>query len=88
MNPILRHHILGKTYKSKVLKDYKVKGSGAPHKKDYDNVDMLDNVIENINKMKFEEKKEKPKMRTVKKNISGGEVRPRRTMPLKFKFTI
>lgn len=89
MNPILRYHILGKTYKNKISSDRKqTKGSGTAHKKDYDNVDMLDNVMGNIEKMKFEERKESPKIRTVKKSISGAGAPTKRTMPLKFKFTI
>lgn len=92
MNPTLRYHILGKAYKKNVSNDIKqTKGSGTAHKKDYEDVDMLENVIGNINKMKFEDRKETTKMRTVKKNTlgaSGGAVGRKRNMPLKFKFTV
>lgn len=89
MNNTLRYHILGKAYKKNVSSDMKkMSGRGAAHKKDYDNVDMLENVISNIDQMKFEDRKETPKMRTVKKNVSGGSTNRKRTMPLQFKFTI
>lgn len=81
MNNAIRYHILGKTYKKGVKRDLKkVSGTGTAHKKDYDNADMLENVISNIEKMKFEDRKES---KTV-----GGSVNKKRSMPLKFKFTI
>jgi len=88
MNHAIRYHILGKTYKKGVNRDLKkVSGTGTAHKKDYDNADMLENVISNIEKMKFEDRKESPKIRTVSKTV-GGSVNRKRSMPLKFKFTI
>lgn len=75
MNPTLRYHILGRTYKKK----YVTKG-GAAHKKDYDDVDMTENIISNIGKMKIEDRK-----------VSGGgrkKISTQKKMPLQFKFTI
>lgn len=89
MNPTLRYHILGKAYKKNVSSDMKkMSGRGASHKKDYDDVDMLENVIGNIKQMKFEDRKETPKMRTVKKSVLGGSAERKRSMPLQFKFTV
>lgn len=89
MNPTLRYHILGKAYKKKISNDtQKMSGSGAAHKKDYDDVDMLDNVIENIEKMKFTDNKERKTIKTKTEPTIKPSKFVKGKMPLQFKFKV